>query len=55
MLPLPEPRAVFEKAKLEEHHDHVFIAATLEEAIRLGTDLLILTPESLRPPASARI
>jgi SulP family sulfate permease len=50
--PLPEPRSVFDKANLEEHHAQVFVTGTLEEAIRLGADLLLLTPE--HAPLSAR-
>jgi sulfate permease, SulP family len=48
--PLPEPKTIFEKANLEEHHDNVFVAATTEEGIRLAADLLLLTPASVRPP-----
>jgi sulfate permease, SulP family len=49
--PLPEPRTIFEKANLEEHHDNVFVAASTEEAIQLAADLLLLTPASVRAPA----
>jgi sulfate permease, SulP family len=42
--PLPEPRRVFEKAHLEVAHDHVFLANTLDEGIRLASDLILLTP-----------
>lgn len=49
--PLPEPRSVFEKANLEVAHEHVFLAATLDEGIRLAQDLIHLTPESVRSPA----
>jgi SulP family sulfate permease len=49
--PLPEPKTIFEKANLEEHHDHVFVTATTEEAIKLASDLLLLTPVSVRPEA----
>jgi SulP family sulfate permease len=43
--PLPEPRSIFERANLEAHHDHVFVAATMDEAIQLAGDLILLTPE----------
>ena len=53
--PLPHPRAVFDKAKLEVVNDRVFLAATLDEGLQLASDLILLTPESaplsLRPPA----
>jgi SulP family sulfate permease len=49
--PLPQPREVFDKAKLEVVHDHVFVAPTLEEGLQLASDLILLTPEgaSSRP------
>ncbi|HEY8086624.1 MAG TPA: C4-dicarboxylic acid transporter DauA [Polyangiaceae bacterium] len=47
--PLPEPRRVFEKANLEVAHDHVFLADTLDQGIQLASDLITLTPESVRP------
>jgi sulfate permease, SulP family len=47
--PLPEPRRVFEKANLEVAHEHVFLADTLPEAMKLARDLVLLTPESVRP------
>jgi sulfate permease, SulP family len=49
--PLPEPRSVFEKANLEVAHEHVFLADTLDEGLRLAQDLIYLAPESARPPA----
>jgi SulP family sulfate permease len=45
--PLPEPRAVFDKANLEDHHGTVFVAATLDEAIQLAADMLLLTPQGV--------
>jgi SulP family sulfate permease len=48
--PLPEPRSVFEKANLEVAHEHVFLADTLDEGLRLAQDLIYLAPESVRPP-----
>jgi SulP family sulfate permease len=51
--PLPEPHEIFEKVNLEEHHDNVFITKTLDLAIQLGTDLLLLTPEGAQAVASA--
>jgi SulP family sulfate permease len=56
--PLPEPRAVFEKANLEVAHEHVFLAASVDEGIQLARDLLLLAPDGTahspaRPPVSA--
>jgi SulP family sulfate permease len=51
--PLPQPRAVFDKANLEVAHEHVFLADSLEEGIQLAGDLLLLSPSSVRhPPAT---
>jgi SulP family sulfate permease len=47
--PLPEPRSVFERANLEVAHEHVFVADSLDEAIRLARDLVLLSPEEGRP------
>jgi SulP family sulfate permease len=47
--PLPEPRRVFEKANLEVAHEHVFLAGTLDDALQLARDLILLTPESAKP------
>jgi len=51
--PLPEPRSVFDKANLEDAHDHVFLAESLDKGIELARDLLLLSPPSVRPPAAA--
>lgn len=48
--PLPHPREVFDKAKLEVVHDRVFVAPTLEEGLQLASDLILLTPEGTRSP-----
>ncbi len=48
--PFPEPRSVFDKANLEDEHENTFLADTLDEAIQLASDLVILTPESVHPP-----
>ncbi len=42
--PLPRPRSVFDKANLEVVHDRVFITETLELALQLASDLILLTP-----------
>ncbi|HEY6460040.1 MAG TPA: sodium-independent anion transporter, partial [Polyangiaceae bacterium] len=47
--PLPEPRSVFERANLEVAHEHVFVADSLDEGIRLARDLVLLSPEEARP------
>jgi SulP family sulfate permease len=51
--PLPEPRAVFAKANLEEHYDSVFVADTLEAAVDLAADLVTLSPDGATHPLSA--
>jgi SulP family sulfate permease len=49
--PLPEPKTVFERAHLEVTHEHVFLADTLDQGIRLATDLMRLTPlDGVDPP-----
>jgi SulP family sulfate permease len=47
--PLPEPRAVFDKANLEVAHEHVFVASSVDEGIQLARDLLLLAPEAAKP------
>jgi sulfate permease, SulP family len=41
--PLPQPREVFDRAKLEVVHDRVFLAPTLEAGLQLASDLIVLT------------
>jgi sulfate permease, SulP family len=48
--PLPHPRSVFDKSNLEVVNDRVFISETLDEALQLASDLILLTPPSLRAP-----
>jgi SulP family sulfate permease len=48
--PLPEPRAVFDRANLPKHHDHVRFAATLDAGLALARDLAS-KPEEQPPPA----
>lgn len=43
--PLPEPRSVFEKAKLESHMKHVIFADTLDLALAMSRDLVLLNPD----------
>ena len=50
--PLPEPRAVFDRANLPRRHEHVRFAETLEEGLRLANELVGATPES-PPPVPA--
>ena len=52
--PLPEPRRVFDKANLEVAHEHVFLADSREQGIRLAHDLILLTPEAATPIAPKR-
>jgi SulP family sulfate permease len=50
--PLPQPRAVFDKANLEVAHEHVFLADSLDEGIQLAHDLLLLSPAASVPRPS---
>jgi SulP family sulfate permease len=43
--PLPEPRSVFERAHLDVSHDKVFFADSIDEATKLASDLILLTPD----------
>jgi SulP family sulfate permease len=52
--PLPEPRSVFEKSNLEVAHEHVFLADTLGEGVRLAQDLILLSPGAASVPPRAR-
>jgi SulP family sulfate permease len=38
--PLPEPRAIFERANLSKHHDHVRFAKTTAEGLELARELV---------------
>jgi SulP family sulfate permease len=49
--PLPEPRRVFAKASLDEHHPNVVVAASVDQALQVAGDLVLLNP--LWPPAAA--
>jgi SulP family sulfate permease len=49
--PLPEPRSIFQKAKLEDEKENTFVVDSLDEGIQLASDLILLTPESIHPPA----
>ncbi|HEX2730630.1 MAG TPA: C4-dicarboxylic acid transporter DauA [Polyangiaceae bacterium] len=51
--PLPEPRAVFERAELPRRHAHVVVCSTLEEAIALAGELAA-GPSSASAPRSAK-
>lgn len=42
--PLPEPRSVFDKASLDDHHENVLIAESLEQALAMAGDLMALNP-----------
>jgi sulfate permease, SulP family len=47
--PLPEPRSVFERAHLDVSHEKVFFADDTADAIKLASDLILLTPELGKP------
>lgn len=43
--PLPEPHSVFEKAALERHHPNCIVAESIDHAIVIAKDLVLLNPE----------
>ena len=49
--PLPEPRAIFDKANLPKHHEHLLFEKTLERALVLARELIAAEPP---PPESRR-
>jgi SulP family sulfate permease len=51
--PLPEPRVIFERAGLEQHHPHIAFAATREAAIELAGQLAEAAAGSLAPPTQS--
>jgi SulP family sulfate permease len=50
--PLPEPRAVFDRANLAQHHEHVRFAETVEAGLALARELVTARApgESMAPP-----
>lgn len=42
--PLPEPRSIFDKANLDEHHDNALVAESLDKAMKMASDLIVLNP-----------
>jgi SulP family sulfate permease len=48
--PLPEPRVVFERADLAQHHEHVRFAADLEAGLALARELAGSTPNAGAAP-----
>lgn len=51
--PLPEPKAVFDRAELERHHENIAIAASPDEALNMARDLVLLNPEWATPARAA--
>ncbi len=51
--PLPEPRRIFDRAKLGAEHEHVYFTDTLDEAIGLAGGLAEVSPISTRRPSRA--
>ncbi len=43
--PLPEPRSLFDKAKLEHHHGNITLADSASEALDIARTLVLLNPE----------
>lgn len=52
--PLPEPRVVFDKAKLDKHHENIVVATSLDAAIEMSADLVALNP-GWATPMPARV
>jgi SulP family sulfate permease len=49
--PLPEPRKVFDKAKIE-HQEHIVFADSLDLALQMAKDLIALNPHWAHQPLS---
>jgi SulP family sulfate permease len=49
--PLPEPRRVFDKAKID-HHEHIIFADSLDLALQMSKDLIALNPHWAHAPLS---
>ncbi len=49
--PLPEPRKVFDKAKLE-HQEHIVFADSIDLALHMARDLIALNPQWAQAPLS---
>lgn len=47
--PLPEPHAIFERAGMDAHRDHVIFADDIEQALGMASDLVVLNPDWHRP------
>lgn len=43
--PLPAPQSVFEKANLDEHHENVILAKSVQDALAIAGDLVRLDPD----------
>ena len=43
--PLPAPQYVFEKANLDEHHENVIVAKSLDSALAIANDIVHLDPD----------
>jgi SulP family sulfate permease len=52
--PLPEPRSIFERANLPEHHEHVRFAATLADGLALARELVQPSEASHRSDEAPR-
>ncbi|HET9959093.1 MAG TPA: C4-dicarboxylic acid transporter DauA [Polyangiaceae bacterium] len=43
--PLPEPKAVFDRAELEKHHENILLTESPGEAVAMAKTLVLLNPE----------
>jgi SulP family sulfate permease len=53
--PLPEPRTVFRKARLEEHHENITFTDDLLSGLAVARDLVLLNPEWSATPLPASV
>lgn len=51
--PLPEPRRIFDRARLDETHEHVYFTDTLDDAVGLAGGLAEVAPVSNRRASQA--
>ncbi len=51
--PLPEPRRIFDRAKIGSEHEHVYFTDTLDEAVGLAGGLAEVSPISTRRTSQA--
>ena len=53
--PLPEPRKIFDRANLPQHHDHLHFAATTEAGLALAATLVGASEAAKAPSATPAV